>query len=212
MTLEKNEEDPTLFILKIDYLNSSYDEEITISVSNAKWMDTTNLQTFPAAHTEFKVASQNEKIELVLNFLGNQTLETLSKGTTFTASYGIFFAALLSPISNIAITLNIIKIIPFFPTTLPLSIKANLKMFFTLIERDLLSRLYRDDSLFSAEYQRAKELRPADLDYSLVSIYPRILGLKIVARIVINMAFLLFLVRLRRKKRAMLEKNKNRIS
>jgi hypothetical protein len=55
-------------------------------------------------------------------------------------------------LSNIAIALNIIKIIPLFPTILPKAIKAGMKMFFVIKEQDVLSSAYNDEIFYPLDY------------------------------------------------------------
>lgn len=207
LTLEKDINNQTLYILKINYLNQDYDEDITLFVSNVKWTNLGELKTFPQSRTQFKLL---KKVESKLHPLRNGTQGSINKMSHFTASYGVFFASILPSLSNIAITLHIIKIIPFFPTILPQSIKDSLKKFFTLVERDVLSNLYNDKVLFSTQYKRAKELKPIDLDYSIVSIYPRIQGLKTVTRLILNITFLFLLVKLRKQKLIKLDQLKTK--
>lgn len=88
--------------------------------------------------------------------------------------------------------LNILKLVALFPVQYNLKFVKFLKLLVKFEEEDILAKLFQTKQLYSEDYMKQKRYTPKNIYFQYISIYPRIRGLKILLRILINIAFFFF--------------------
>lgn len=200
LSLQPDESDGTVFYLDLKFFKTNYEEEVDLSISGVQWVNPTDSSissTFPSTQLEFKISTSDEDTLGLIGTIDDDN--PIKQGVSFTANYGVVLSSILPQISIIAITLNIIKMIPMFPTLFAREIKSALHLFYSIKERDAISKTYNDEGLYPDNYFTLKTFRPSNKDFSIVSIYPRINGLNILLRILVNIFFLVYLAQQRKK-------------
>jgi len=84
---------------------------------------------------------------------------------------------------------------------------------FSIKETDLIADLMSETGVYTEKYQQHKTLRPVNSQFTFVSIYPRIKGLKILFRIFINLAFSITTIKIRKniRKNQILNQSRSRL-
>ena len=134
------------------------------------------------------------KIDDILG-MSKKTQRKIGKASNKVSDFSQFMIFLTPSIATFIIPINMARIVALLPTLLPGKFLAYLGLIVQFEENDLLTQTYAKKLFYSDEYLTRKVFVPRNRSFQFVSIYPRIRGLKIILRVMVNILYI-FLVQI----------------
>ena len=178
---------PRTYQLHIEYFNINYSTFVELTVENVEGINATSaqVQVFPKKKKVFAV---RRKGYFVFGINGS-TGRTITTGTHILHELGAYMIAAIPPLATFFSLLNVLKIVALTPARFRKLYGHTLSLFVIFTEDDSYGIL---PDAYSEEYKVKATYIPPNKHFTFISVYPRMRGVKILFRLIINISIFLY--------------------